>query len=253
MANLESAIDLGDPSDWCDSRCERCPMLGRCPIGQTVVRERPRRAGEDGDPDDWRALIEELERSCEQSLELLAKVCEREGIDVAGLHLAQPEPAILEAAQRLGGELAASAKVFADFALAGGAPHDNEDLAVLIAGAALVAVKTTRIAWESADAPRPRDQRPPSWAAILLLIEHTSQRVLDAASRLACFVLPAVWTRFDAVRREHEQLWRQWLAHVSEEARVAVAALVEAGHAPSPFCRTDDDATFGRRARVPIG
>jgi hypothetical protein len=254
MANLGSTLDLGDPSDWCDSRCERCPMLPGCAIGQTMARRRAAQARGEGDaPEDWRAIVEDLERSCEQSLELLAEACEREGIELAGPHSEQPKPAILEAAQRLGDELAASAMVLADFALAAGAPHDDEDLAMLIAGSALVAVKTTRIAWDSADEPRADDQRPQSWAAIVLLIEHTSQRVLDAASRLARSTPPAVWTRFDAARREHEQLWLPWLAHVSEEARVTVAALVNAGHAPSPFCRTDDDTTFGPWARMAIG
>ena len=74
-----------------------------------------------------------------------------------------------------------------------------------------------------------------------------------AAAHLAPFVEPAIRTRFEGASADHGRLWRPWLADISEETRAAMDALVAAGCAPSPFCRTESGSGPGGRAGAASG
>jgi hypothetical protein len=239
MSNVTSALDLADPFTWCDSRCDRCPVVDECEVASAMAGRGRSHEREDNGPAGWEATIEEVERDLKQSLILLGEACEREGIEFGGINPESSRPAILKLVERLGNDLVAAASTFAVAAAAHAAPGDEEGLATIVAGSVLVAIKTASVAWESADQENPNGQ---NWsllsAATLLLIEHTAEQLDHCAAHLSHFVAPSIWTRFEAAMAEHEQLWRPWLANISTEGRATIAALVDAGHAPSPFSRT---------------
>ncbi len=95
----EVVSDLPESFNWCDRRCERCPLSDECVISveDTELRARHVRAGVDPDapevvgPD----VLEQLERG----LELAIQAARQDGLDPDEL-LAQPAPTPPEVAMR---------------------------------------------------------------------------------------------------------------------------------------------------------
>jgi hypothetical protein len=222
--------DLGDPSSWCDSACERCPLLRGCQVGQVVARRLHRMNREDPPP----TLIATLSHDLDRALVMLEVAAEQEGIDPA-LVGPLPVPPLVARAQALGRELVHAAAALTDAAARAGRLDDTLS-SRLVGNSTVVTVKVVRLAWELGDPtglPEPGGLLDP----ILLLIERASADLRRAARVLAPFVPRLRTTRFTAAHGAMIDFVTPWIARISPAARAELQARIAAGCAPSPFCR----------------
>jgi hypothetical protein len=220
---------LGDPSSWCDSACDRCPLLIRCPVGQAVSRRLHQMALEDGQE----TVVGEVTRDLNRALVMLEQACADEGIDPETLP-PEPRPALAIRAEALGADLVRAASALTEAAFRAGGT-DQASSSRLVGNSTLLAVKTTRIAWGlgSRD-PEGSELLEP----ILLLIERTAGQLRGDARALAPFVPASLVGVFADAHGAMVELVTPWIAQVGAEARAELRGRIEAGDAPSPFCRT---------------
>jgi hypothetical protein len=219
---------LGDESNWCDSACERCPLAARCAVGQSVSRRLREIEREDGhDP-----FVADLTRDLNRALVMLEQACVEEGIDPATIQPV-PTPPLAALAESLGADLVRAAVGLTEGAVRAGGT-DEATSCRLVGNTTLMAVKTTRVAWGlGAHQPDPPDLLEP----ILLLIERTSAQIRGDGRLLAPFVRPALVARFAAAHGAMIDFVTPWIAQISQAARTELRERIEAGCAPSPFCR----------------
>src|SRR4051794_36733993 len=122
-------FDLGDPSGWCDSRCERCPMLDQCAVGRSVLRTSRAFTGTQDNPGAPHPAFAVLEDDLQATLALLGEVLDRDAIDAASVP-DRPRPAAVDRAEDVGVELLRSADVLAQAAMHAGA-RDGDGVATL--------------------------------------------------------------------------------------------------------------------------
>jgi hypothetical protein len=229
--------DLGDASSWCDSSCDRCPLLPSCAVGQAVTRKLQRMQIDDG-PE---VLVAEVTRDLNRALVILEEVCEAEGIDVSNLE-PPPTPDLVTRAQPLGADLVRAAADLTEAAARTGR-IDEVTASRLVGNATLVAVKVVRVAWSLGDTTRaPVDAIEP----ILMLVERASAELRRDARTLAPFVPALLTARFAATHGAMIDFVTPWIAGVSADARAELNARIAAGCAPSPFCRRREEG--GARA-----
>jgi hypothetical protein len=215
-------------SQWCDSACDRCPLLDRCVTGQSISRRVRDLDDEDG-PD---ALLAGVNHDLNRALIMLENASIEPGFlpeeDKPG-----PTPALAEKAETCGGELVQAAVALTEAAVHAGR-CDEATSARLIGNATLLAVKASRVAWDLSDRyPDPGGVLQP----ILLLLEHTSAQLRSDSRLLAPFVPKKLAARFAAAHGAMVNLVTPWIAQVSAGARDALRARIEERAAPSPFCR----------------
>jgi len=215
-------------SNWCDSACDRCPLLDRCATGQSISR-RVRELDEEDGPD---ALLADVTRDLNRALVMLQNASIEPGFlpeeDKPG-----PTPALAEEAETVSGDLLRAAVALTEAAVQAGR-SDEATSARLIGKATLLVVKTSRLAWGFG-----MGQPEPSWLLepILLLIEHTSAQLRSDARRLAPLVPPRLAARFATAHGAMIDLITPWIAKVGQEARARLREAIQEGSAPSPFCR----------------
>lgn len=200
---MSPSIELSAPYNWCDRRCERCPLATSCAIGGAPRRE----------PTE---ILEEAAASLEA-------LCREHGID-PDAPVARPAPSIERLALERAGREWASA--FAALAL-----HvaDVRWRTVFVAG------KVARIA----DAAEYFDDE--LWAMDtipnLLVLEHVLASVRADVDRAAA-APPALVARFHDRDAALRALLAPLLATISPLDRALLSALAAHGHAPSPFATT---------------
>lgn len=226
--------DLGDSSSWCDSACDRCPLLPDCRVGQAVTRRREHRQLEDG-PDE---VIAEVTRDLKRALVMLEDACEEEGIDLDDLQ-PPPIPPLVTRAQQLGADLVRAAADLTEAAVRTGR-IDEATSARLVGNTTLIAVKVARVAWSLSETGLPPDPCE-SVEPILLLVERASAEVRRDGRALVPFVPALLLARFAAAHGAMIDLVTPWIARVDPAARRELNARIAAGCAPSPFCRKHPD------------
>jgi hypothetical protein len=224
---MTDAIDLGDPSAWCDSRCDRCPLLEGCQVGRRIADRFGNCRGDGRDPQEWQIALADITRELERAMALAAAQADRHGIDWSSTDEPPGDPSVADEAEDLGIVLVDAANE-----LTAGEGEEEEPAEAVVAAACLLSTKVARVAREAGHPALDDDRR--GSEAILLLIEHT-WRSLDAAaghfSRR-----PKRFARFKWARAALWRLVGPWLRGVSAETRRTLAAMIEAGRAPSPFC-----------------
>jgi hypothetical protein len=222
--------DLGDVSSWCDSACDRCPLLRECRVGQAVTRRREGLQAQD-DPD---VLLADLTRDLNRALVMLEEICEEEGVD-CGCAEPIPTPPLVGQAQELGIDLVRAASELTEAAVRTGR-IDEATSARLVGNTTLLAVKVARVAWSFSD-PVLDPDRGDVVQPILLLVERASAEVRRDGRALAPFVPALLTARFAAAHGAMVDLVTPWIARVDPAARRELQARIAAGCAPSPFCR----------------
>src|SRR5205814_10158559 len=167
-------------SSWCDSACERCPLLSRCAAGQAVSRRLHQLEDEDG-PD---TVVADLTRDLNRALVILEQACLADGIDPDSIEPV-PTPPVAGLAESLGADLVRAAVTLTEAAVRSGRT-DQAISSRLVGNSTLMAVKTTRVAWALA-AGNAEPLEP-----LLLLIEHTSGQLRDDSRLLGPFVVPSL-------------------------------------------------------------
>ena len=240
MNTLTSAADLADPSTWCDSRCERCPVLDQCRVGRRLMRRRRTDAPED-------PIADVIAPAYEASAAILRHQLESRGIDPDQLGPSEP-CGDSKLAAFLGTDLVYAAEKFVRSARRGGAPVDDPALAELLANACLVAAKTVRLSCQKGTCTLGQDLDDPAEEPIALLIERAGEAIDEAIQRLGRYARAAPRTYLKESKDGLWQLVGSWIDGVSAETRAAIEALVDAEAAPSPFCQIQIDR-HRRRAR----
>lgn len=258
LAGMSTAEELfSKPYNWCDRRCERCPLHDRC---QLVLREKQLRWQDEArgiDPDapgrEWVHLATELERA----LKLAEDAAREEGIDLDAPVPPQVVDLKAERLQRAAMRVVVCLKI-----------EDHDDVARIDAlhEAVMLTMKlTAKLArvggymregsgvWSfdgepnlllvehvAADLRRELERlqlapdSPVAAPALMLPARAQAQakaRALAGAQAQAAAALEAL----DAL----DALLAPLLADLSAAARTELAALIDAGEAPSPFCVRD--------------
>ncbi|HKP55273.1 MAG TPA: hypothetical protein VJV78_01055 [Polyangiales bacterium] len=222
------------PHNWCDRRCERCPIASGCAVHLACSRRRAEHEARGEDPDSSEAMVQDILQSLESAVRTLQQAACEAGVDV---HEQLPQPPVaLDAvrAHRAGLQVARALtqlRVPVDLASEALADAADETLALwslLVAKAARVLSYT-----EEFD--------PDVWAQDaepnLLLMEQVRSgfsRHLERLQReLPEGCIP------DEVREGVEafdRLLSPLFDGVSRGARRCLEALIAHGVAPSPFC-----------------
>jgi hypothetical protein len=227
---LPFETDLGDPSNFCDSACERCPLFRQCPVGHEVSRRLERMQQEDA-PD---IATESLTRALNRALLMVQEICAAEGVDPMTFEVPRPPP-LVTLAETLGAELVRAA-VTINEEIVRTVPVEERTSTRLVGLTTLLAVKAARVAWslagEDAGATEPI-------APMLLLVERTSAEVRRDALLLAPLLPPLLAARFAAAHGDYLDFVTPWIAGISDQVRAELAARIASGCAPSPFCRCD--------------
>jgi len=217
-----------DEANWCDSACERCPLYDRCTVGQFTARRRAQMDEEDA----AETLVAGMTRDLNRALVMLEQACVEEGIDPATIEPI-PTPPLAMRAEALGAALVSAAAALTEAAIRAGGT-DEAIASRLVGNSTLMAVKTSRLAWDLTDRdPALRDLREP----ILLLLERTSAQLRGDGRALAPFAPVRLVAAFADAHGAMIELVTPWIAQVSARARADLRARIEEGTAPSPFCR----------------
>ena len=198
---MTPTLELSAPHNWCDRRCERCPLAASCPI--PAGSDRP------------------LEEILADAVTELERLCLDAGIDVDNLEPPPPLPIdarVLEDAGR------SWALAFADLEVA----VDDVPWRVVLVGG-----KVARIACEHSG------EEDDLWTSDvvpnLLLLEHVLEGVRLDVDRARPRIRPDLLSRFD----EQDAILRGLLAPlftaIPPRDRAIIAALAAAGRAPSPL------------------
>lgn len=198
--SMSSTLELAAPYNWCDRRCERCPLSESCPIPKLADRESEEILGD--------------------AVDLLQAICGERGVDPTAL----PPPPESMAARILGVAGRAWAVAFAAF---------EPIVADALIRSVVVAGKIARIASE---VDLGDDDL---WAcdtvANLVVVEQMLKTAGSDVDRVRS-VLPAkALLRFDEADALLRALLAPLIDTISECDRAVFAALVAAGRAPSPL------------------
>src|SRR5216684_2756109 len=144
MTNLAEIFSA--PFNWCDRRCERCPLSRDCLVWRAESQRRWVHAAHGGDPDDWDVVVEDVAEDMRAALGNVLDIAAAEGIDL-GTPL-PPAPIVLDAVKlrRAGTVLATSIAELGD-SVAPAAKRDE-----LVRSATVLGLKATRIASYLSDA-----------------------------------------------------------------------------------------------------
>lgn len=198
---MSSTIALSAPHNWCDRRCERCPLSTRCSIPDMPDR----------DPEEILA----------DAVDLLEAMRRELGIDPAASPAPQAESIdariLREAGHRWADAFAALEPTVADTSIR----------SVTVAG------KVARIASEE----ELGDQDLWSYDTVpnLLVIEQVLATAVSDVERARARLTAKALVRFDEANALLHGLLSPLLAAISADDRAVFAALVASGRAPSPL------------------
>ncbi len=218
---------LSAPYNWCDARCDRCPLSASCPVHNFDDPRRGRFAGDDGDPEVSRAV----------ALATAHALAAREAPALEDGGRARPEPGAAVRLRHLCRAYAFAVLAVREAVVAdrGEAGADRSDLAPdhLRADAMLVAVKGSRVACQLSRAGGLHEAALEDGAPNLLLLERLVAAI-DARVPVAVGVegcAAAYRSARDDLRRALQPLLRALPSRYREELQLRMLT----GSAPSPF------------------
>jgi hypothetical protein len=198
-----SSIELSNFYNWCDRRCEQCPLHESCPVFNAPDRS--------------------LEESLGEALAMATQMLRDEGMTDEEIDNLPPPPAHPPFERALDD---AGMRWSEAYHLAGG----PEILVVLVAS------KVARIASEEAmDDERLRAQ---DIAPNLLVVEQLLDEARTALDARQPPPPAAMRARFDEADRALRGFLAPLFAAIPAATRAAIAALAAAGRAPSPFSKS---------------
>lgn len=212
-------LGWSSPFNWCDRRCERCALTDRCALW---AREQERRALHETagrDPDDPATWIDDVQADLGDAVEMLIADARERGLDPDELASSPPPalPPLAERLRRAGHDLAIAAA-----AVGGEVGH----VAMILGGKC---ARLGGLALDDDDDELLQLDVVPN----VLLIEALDDELAAAIERSV-----AAGAALARTRERHAELRRAlapFAIRVPAEARVALAALVRARRAPSPF------------------
>jgi hypothetical protein len=225
---------FGAPFNWCDRRCERCPLEPECALPRRERQHRWVAQARGLDPDDpdvqWAAVSEDLERL----LRMLESIAAEEGVD-----LNEPLPPRLSVldAKRLERAAMNAVKCVVELSRSPD-PRLDAVVSALRSSTMAVAGKVARIghyleeggsqdSWEGDAVPN------------LFLLERykrETRELFAGAAELGHDAAPGL-----AALSEIDRLLDPMIAEIGEGPRKLLAALQARNAAPSPFCTIEGE------------
>ncbi|MEM9195887.1 MAG: hypothetical protein AAGF12_42365 [Myxococcota bacterium] len=239
-------MDPTDPSEyeftseynWCDSRCERCPLEKTCAHAKMESQRRWAHTMRGIDPDDPDVVIADLNRQLEATLTYLQEEFKEE--------LAEEDPresmpvSLLEKRLRL----LSKAHTVALRDLVEGLSEEelrvsDAQVGTIISGSLLVGSKIGRLG--AYLTPEGEPVRTPGWDADavpnLLLLERVDKGLRTAVRELSALAPTADAESYWSARERLFAIVDQWYERVPDVAREALKQRIDARTAPSPFCQ----------------
>jgi len=196
---------FGEPFNWCDRRCERCPLTSTCTLHKRELQRNWVHTARGEDPNDWDVISADMNEDLARTERMLAEVAREEGIDLAAPR--EPTVASLDEARLRKATLTIvgahpSALCFTQkcHRVVGAQPADR-DLWTFDVVPNLFVIE------------RLRDELAPE-------LESTTEEVRAAMAAVERVLAPL-------------------FAAIEPDARRALEELVAARAAPSPFCRSE--------------
>lgn len=222
------------PFNWCDGRCERCPLSGECPLNRRIAQRRWVHTARGEDPDDIKVVLADAATDLAQILSNLREAAEEEGVDLDAPLPARPTSLDSVRLQRAATSLITT--------LNSGirppeqpAPQVTGAIEEVMAICLTLCRKSARIGGQLAD------ERDESWAMDivpnLLLVERLRARLDEVLAGLGGGLLEEDASA--AVRgalATMDRILRPLIEGVDAEARASLEEMIAAGAAPSPFC-----------------
>jgi len=221
------------PYNWCDRRCERCPLANECDVYRRSQAIRQRCWLQGDDPDELSTAMREVNRSLLEALALAYQIAIEEGYSPDELpdEAPPPSPAAIalqqvvfdyaNAVQRLLSALpdGASARALAEDALA---------------SALVVCTKVARCSSPILDLDLDDEIWELDVVPNLLAIEHLDAQIAEAVRAVG---VTAERAEFDAIRAALLRALEGRFARIPPARRLDLARLIALGRAPSPFCK----------------
>lgn len=233
MQNLRDVFSA--PFNWCDRRCERCPLAAECPVYRHDLQRRWVHEARGRDPDGPEAVAEDMRESIELTLRMVEEIATAEGIDLTAP--IPPRPIVLDA-RRLQRAALTIAKCVVEQARVAD-PQAEPDIAELRRLSHTLAMKAARIAGYLED-----DLSEESWASDaapnLLLLDRVKAEMAAGFARLAGERDEHAARALQEIDRVLDPLIRE----VGEPARAVLEALEARDAAPSPFLRKRDGSAL---------
>lgn len=228
---------FGAPFNWCDRRCERCPLAEQCTVRRRELQRRWVVEARDGDPDDMAVVMSDVNQLMETVLVELRRLAAEERIDLDAPLKGRPVSLDAERLRRKGLAMMTAAK--------GLAP--TEEANELMKTVLTVATKSARIAanLDVGDA-RSSDAWVADVVANLLLLETSKKSVRDALSRMTN--APELRELGEALT-DIDRILDPLISQVDAQLRKVLAGLIARRAAPSPFCTVEAAATRDVRAQ----
>lgn len=229
--NNTLASSLSDPSNWCDTRCERCPIAASCALGRRERAARLRALTPVPSPpsspapfaDEMDVFFEQLGNELDRITEALEAAAAAEGIDLAAPVTAPP---VLLDTVRF--EAAAFALMCAiDVCERTTRATELRRLSTLLA------IKAARIACDLGG--HHREFFECDVAPNLLLMERIVGELTVHMARLTLSAPDGSTAAPATALAEVDALLRPLIAAVPPETHALVDGLVRRGAAPSPF------------------
>jgi hypothetical protein len=231
------------PFNWCDRRCERCPLAAECPVYRRELQQRWRHEARGRDPDAAEAVLEDAGEILEYTMRLLLEIATAEGIDLdAPL---PPRPIVLDA-KRIERASMALVRRVAEAARVQDSPA-AETTAELTRLTNTLAMKVARIACYL-DVDSPEELWVHDAAPNLLLVERLKAEI---GKQLARIFGAAIDERIASALAELDRVLDPLIRQIGEPARAVLAALEARGAAPSPFIRDAVTSSTAMGERLP--
>lgn len=224
---------FGSPFNWCDRRCERCPISSSCPIWKRERQLEWLHTQRGEDPHDPAVVARDFEAELHLTIRTIEDIAKEEGISLDDVPLPSDEPIAL-APRRL--DLAGRRffEAWCETFMEGRAPVTEDAMEA----ATKLAMKAGRLS--SYDGPDD-----PVWSmdAVpnLLLVERLLPLVNEAVAQASGYLEAESLSRLEHAEAELHREFTRLLAEVQSESREGLQRLVQEGRAPSPFCVVRED------------
>jgi len=226
MSGLQQIFSA--PFNWCDRRCERCPIASECPVQRRELQMRWVHEARGRDPDDPAVIAEDMHEILASTHRMLLEIAAAEGIDLD--EPLPPRPTVL-AAKRLERVALDWVRCVARLWTAGDS-QASDATAELRRLSTVLATKAMRIA-SHLDTDADEETWACDGAPNLLLVERLKTQIAGELARLPTDV--AVDESMTRAMAELDRNLDPLIRGVGEQARSVLAALEARGAAPSPF------------------
>jgi hypothetical protein len=216
---------LHAPFNWCDRRCERCPLADECVIATADAERRSAHESVGIDPDAPEVMQADVLRTLERALALVTEAARSQGLDPEQI-LAEPPPEPSETATQRR-ELAIRLAQQIYLACTG---LGSEVASRAIERSTVVAMKVARIA--EADAAEVASNIDAAANLMVLLRLEAELRSALSAVEIGCLEREEIERLRAGLCLALAPLWAAIPPHVIEQ----IDLLIRTDRAPSPFC-----------------